>query len=286
MGQPLIRVEIVADSAGLKVRVAIAPSILNQVYAREGLALFDRSNANVAVELRDTRDGRSFERQPAWSDSSPGPRIRRSTRRSSALGVRSSSRRRSLSAAGTDDGRYHLPIALRKSAMRGRVAMRLLRSGLVLSVLSFALLAPPAQAATHTGNLIKNGGGESAVGSSNGSTVPTPKWKLGTGTGFTAVQYGASGGFPTATDPGPAKRGNNFLAGGPDGDVVATQTAKVGTYATAIDNGTVTYALVGWLGGFSSQGDEAFVEIDFKDANGAFLDSATLGPVTAADRGT
>jgi hypothetical protein len=72
MGQPLIRVEIVADSAGLKVRVAIAPSILNQVYAREGLGVFDRSNANVAVELRDTRDGRSFERQPALIEFVPG----------------------------------------------------------------------------------------------------------------------------------------------------------------------------------------------------------------------
>ena len=65
MGQPLIRVEIVAHTDGLKVRLAIAPSILTQVYARDGLGLFDRDTANLAVELRDTRDGRSFERQPA-----------------------------------------------------------------------------------------------------------------------------------------------------------------------------------------------------------------------------
>jgi hypothetical protein len=162
--------------------------------------------------------------------------------------------------------------------------MRLLRSGLVLAVLGVGLMAPQAQAATHTGNLIKNGGGEAAVASTDGTPVPTPKWKLGTGTGFTAVQYGASGGFPTATDPGPAKRGSNFLAGGPDGDVVVTETAKVATYATAIDQGTVTYTLIGWLGGYSSQGDEAFLEVDFKDANGALLDSASIGPVTAADR--
>ena len=64
MGQPMIRVEVVADSEGMKVRLAIARSILTQVYASDGLGLFDRSTANVAVELRDQRDGRRLERQP------------------------------------------------------------------------------------------------------------------------------------------------------------------------------------------------------------------------------
>ena len=60
----MIRVEVVADSEGMKVRLAIARSILTQVYASDGLGLFDRSTANVAVELRDQRDGRRIERQP------------------------------------------------------------------------------------------------------------------------------------------------------------------------------------------------------------------------------
>ena len=72
MGQPLIRVEIVADSEGLKVRLGIAPSILTQVYARDGLGLFDRSNANIAVDLRDQRDGRHLERQPVQVEFVPG----------------------------------------------------------------------------------------------------------------------------------------------------------------------------------------------------------------------
>jgi hypothetical protein len=71
MGQPLIRVEVVADAEGMKVRLAIAPSILTQVYARDGLGLFDRSNANIAVELRDQRDGRSLERQPFLLEFAP-----------------------------------------------------------------------------------------------------------------------------------------------------------------------------------------------------------------------
>ena len=72
MGQPLIRVEVVADSEGLKVRLVIAPSILTQAYARDGLGMFDRSTTNAVVELRDQRDGRGFERQPVLVEFAPG----------------------------------------------------------------------------------------------------------------------------------------------------------------------------------------------------------------------
>jgi hypothetical protein len=70
MGQPTIRVEVVADHEGLKVRIAIAPSILTQVYARDGLGIFDRTTANLAVELRDQRD-RRLERQPVVVEFGP-----------------------------------------------------------------------------------------------------------------------------------------------------------------------------------------------------------------------
>jgi hypothetical protein len=72
LGQPLIRIEIVAEGEGMTVRLAIAPSILTQVYARDGLGLFDRSSANIAVELRDHRDDRCFERQPTRLEFTPG----------------------------------------------------------------------------------------------------------------------------------------------------------------------------------------------------------------------
>jgi hypothetical protein len=71
MGQPMIRVEIVTDSEGMKVRLGIAPSILTQVYARGGLGLFDRGSANAAVELVDRRDGRRLERQPVVVEFAP-----------------------------------------------------------------------------------------------------------------------------------------------------------------------------------------------------------------------
>jgi hypothetical protein len=72
MGQPLIRVEVVVDGDGMKVRLAIAPSVLTEVYARDGLGLFDRDKANLAVELRDRRDGRSLERRPVLVEFAPG----------------------------------------------------------------------------------------------------------------------------------------------------------------------------------------------------------------------
>jgi hypothetical protein len=75
MGQPLIRVEIVAGAEGLEVRLAIAPSILTQVYARDGIGLFDRDTANIAVELRDRRDGRAFERRPTVVEFVPGSEV-------------------------------------------------------------------------------------------------------------------------------------------------------------------------------------------------------------------
>jgi hypothetical protein len=71
MGQPLIRVEVVADDDGLKVQLAIAPSVLTEVYARDGLGLFDRDRANLVVDLRDARTGRSLERRPLVVEFSP-----------------------------------------------------------------------------------------------------------------------------------------------------------------------------------------------------------------------
>jgi hypothetical protein len=59
----MVRVEVVADSEGMKVRLAIAPSILTQVNARDGLGMFDAGTANLALELRDQWDGRRLERQ-------------------------------------------------------------------------------------------------------------------------------------------------------------------------------------------------------------------------------
>ena len=131
-------------------------------------------------------------------------------------------------------------------------------------------------------NLIVNGNAEAAVGSVDGSPVPTPGWA--SAGEATAAQYGVDG-WPAPTDPGPADRGLNLLSGGPTEDTSSlTQTAEVSQYASSIDTGHVTYALSGWLGGYQDQEDNATLTVTFQNASGVILGTGSIGPVTAADR--
>ena len=148
-----------------------------------------------------------------------------------------------------------------------------------------AIGAQSAWAATSK-NLIKNPSAEAAPGGS-GAVVAVPSWTMTTGATFTAVKYGVGGGFPDATSPGAHNRGLNFFAGGPSdasSTIVAVQTIPLKKYATAIAGGGVTFALSAYLGGFASQNDQASIEVDFRDKHALTIDSATIGPVTAADR--
>jgi len=117
------------------------------------------------------------------------------------------------------------------------VSVRMATAAVVVAALLGVLpaLDAPAYAATSK-NVIKNGNAEKGAGSTDGSTVPVPGWTETAGTTFTAVQYGASGGFPAATDPGPNNRGKNFFAGGdddPSDSIVASQTDSLKPYAAA-----------------------------------------------------
>jgi len=144
------------------------------------------------------------------------------------------------------------------------------------------LIASPAAHAQFGTNLIVNGDAESGSGSSDGSVVAVPGW--GASGNFTAVLYNASGGFPLTTDPGPASRGENFFAGGPDIDASAgTQSIDVSAIATDINAGTVSFVLSGFLGGFQDQDDNAVLTANFVGTGGT-LGSASIGPVTASDR--
>lgn len=131
-------------------------------------------------------------------------------------------------------------------------------------------------------NAIANGDAESGAGSSDGSIVSVPGWT--SGGQFTAVQYGAGGGFPSTTDPGPASRGSNFFAGGPSSSVsTGTQMLDVSNISSDIDSGLVNYVLSGYLGGFETQGDNATLTATFVGTSGD-IGSASIGPVTEADR--
>lgn len=161
---------------------------------------------------------------------------------------------------------------------------------LFVSAISAALIALPEAASAVTTapkNLIRNPGAEAGPGSPDGSTVTVPDWNI-TGA-FTAVQYGAAGGFPTAADPGPKNRGANFFAGGPDNgsgdnDVsTAVQTDSLKAYKQIIASGA-KFTFKAWLGGYANQDDNATVQVAWYTSKGTLTGSATLGPVTAADR--
>ena len=136
-----------------------------------------------------------------------------------------------------------------------------------------------------TENLIVNGDAEAAVGSANGTAVETPGWA--SAGNATAVQYGTSGGYPLATDPGPIERGNNFLCGGASDELSSlSQTIDLSAWSAEIDHGGTQFQLAGWLGGYAGQADFAVLEIVFEDANGEALESASIGPVSTDERGS
>ena len=154
------------------------------------------------------------------------------------------------------------------------------------AVVLFAMLAPATQASPGSlfgKNLMVNGDAEASAGAPSNTVIATPTGWTTTGE-FTAVQYGASGGFPDKNSPGPHDRGKNFFAGGNVASSTASQTIDLSPDAKAIDGGGVTYGLSGWLGGYAGQQDNAKVTVTFSGANGNELGTATIGPVTAADR--
>jgi hypothetical protein len=150
------------------------------------------------------------------------------------------------------------------------------------------LLVSPAVDATLIGtNIIVNGDAESDIGAPNAVAIVSPSagWTL-VGD-FTVVQYGALGGFPNATSPGPSSRGLNFFAGGPNNIFSsAEQTVDVSTDAALIDSGLIEFTLEAFLGGFSFQADRGTLTATFLNSVGSTLGTSSVGPVTTGDRGS
>ena len=132
-------------------------------------------------------------------------------------------------------------------------------------------------------NLVVNGDAEANVGAANNMQVVKPTGWTTTGE-FTAVQYGAAGGFPDATSPGPKDRGKNDFEGGNVPKSTATQTISLAQSAAVIKSGAVRFKFSAWLGGFEGQADNATATVTFEDGSGAKLLKATLGPVTPQER--
>lgn len=143
------------------------------------------------------------------------------------------------------------------------------------------LPAVPALAAS-SGNLIVGGDGESATCTTDWSAATTvPGWSVIEGS--PSVVCYSIGTFAT---PSGAAAGGAFLAEGPYGSSALQQTVNVASASSAIDTGTVSFALSGWLGGYSNNNGQAVVTAVFLDAQGKPLGSpAQLSGGTASARG-
>ena len=160
----------------------------------------------------------------------------------------------------------------------------MIKRAIALTVLLGALLVWPAAspAATPLGaNLITNPGAE--VGTAGAGTGdPPPGWT--TVGDFTQILYSTGNGYPSQSTPGPPNRGSAFFGGGNKRSSTATQTISISDLALQVDDGTITYDLSGWLGGYGSQDDSVKLVATFQNAAGGTVGSAQIGPVLAADR--
>jgi hypothetical protein len=156
-----------------------------------------------------------------------------------------------------------------------------------MRILTLMALAVFTGAGLHAGlfntNLIVNSDAESGSGSVTGNDVfAVPGWT--TANGFTVTQYGSASEVPTNI-PGPAVRGTNLFTGGPLAAVSsASQLIDLSAAASLVDASAVSAGLAGWLGGWSSQDDNAVLKADFLDGGANVLASMSIGPVLAADR--
>ncbi|MDT7835685.1 PEP-CTERM sorting domain-containing protein [Aquabacterium sp. OR-4] len=151
-----------------------------------------------------------------------------------------------------------------------------LRQTLRLTVLAAAALAAASQAqATRLGsNLIVNGDAEAG----------TSGWTAFDGTAiFGSVAYSSN--WVTPSQPGPADRGSRLFVGdGGNAFAAGYQALDVSDLSAQIDLGQVSYSLSGWLGGWTTQNDNALLYVQFFGAGNADLGNAQLGPVMPADR--
>ena len=135
-----------------------------------------------------------------------------------------------------------------------------------------------------SGELVRNGGAEAGAAVSDSGTTATPTGWTTTGN-FTAVKYGAPGGFPDAAASSAIAGGRQFFAGGPTA-AIATASQVVNVPAAFRKAGLkVTAKLSAALGGYSSQADDASVTATFLDSTGSSLGKLAIKPVSHTQRG-
>ncbi len=152
--------------------------------------------------------------------------------------------------------------------------------GVAVLIAAMLVNAPAASAAT-SGNLIVGGDAEAGHCTTDWTAATTmPGWT--TVSGSPDIICYSVGTFTKPASPAP---GTAFLAPGNQGDGSMTQTVNVTSAATAIDGGSVTYNLSGWLGGWTTYAGYTTVTATFLNAAGTPIGTgASLPTVTAANR--
>jgi uncharacterized protein (TIGR03437 family) len=132
-------------------------------------------------------------------------------------------------------------------------------------------------------NLLRNPGAEEGPATDDYyEQLNIPGWVVD---GRATVYPYAMGDTLTPTSPGPANRGANLFGGGFTATAAIWQVVNIAGSAAAIDGGTQKFSLSAWLGGWSTQNDNALLRATFRNAAGVSLGTAQVGPVLAADRG-
>lgn len=132
-------------------------------------------------------------------------------------------------------------------------------------------------------NLIPFGDAEGLEDADGSTAIVPPGWTV---EGYLiAAPWGAPGGWPTFTEPGPPDRGRNFFSGGPD-NALTTATIHLDLPArpARIDSGHVDGELSGWFGGFQGQNDMASLTATFLDPQDVGLQTIRVGGITADQR--
>ncbi|WP_228980679.1 phosphoesterase [Streptomyces sp. DH12] len=136
-------------------------------------------------------------------------------------------------------------------------------------------------------NLVVNGDAESGPGGSPDPVGTLTGWQIVEGAPA-LVAYAHGGGYPTAKDPGPPRRGSRFFSGGTAPRTILLQDVALpadgATGHAAVDAGRVRYTLGAWLGGYAAQEDGARLSVEFRDAAGTPVALSVLGPVTSRER--
>jgi hypothetical protein len=159
--------------------------------------------------------------------------------------------------------------------------MKVMSKAAFAALLIMATVSFDGALAATSANLVVGGDGETAACTTDWNAVTTvPGWTVLRGNP-SAVCYSIAG-FST---PDASAQGKAFIADGPYGDSALLQRVNVSTASAAIDTGTVTYTLSGWLGGYGSYSAHTELSATFLDASGQPIgSSATVPTVTAADR--